>query len=226
MRHLYNCLVHSVAADDVLQYYRNAAPNDVCLWARGMHQYRQHVRTYTRERGSWLDETAMRLRDVFKYGWARTSGPLFADLYVKHIRRDKITNETQICEQILGSAQRTSAEWNKHVGVDKEGDDSCLSDEQRTRTKRVHRILFTVDTTVPPASLAGITYVNANYRVNNSDIIRVRMNNVQGGTANQFECCSLKLTARDTVSYSFTYGGKIEYDSPCWCTCQRHMNIS
>jgi hypothetical protein len=207
VRHLYNCLVHSVAAEDVLQYYVNAAPNDVCLWARGMHQYRQHVRTYTRERGSWLDETAMRLRDVFKYGWARTSGPLFADLYYKHIARDSIMNETSICEHILESAQRTSAEWNKHVGVDRHGDDSCLTDEQRTRTKRVHRILFTTE------NAAGLSGLTAHYRVNNSDSTSTVMTPIRNGKTGEYECCQLKITARDTVSYSFSYTTKIEYVS-------------
>jgi hypothetical protein len=136
---------------------------------------------------------------------------LFSDLFGKYLAKG-LTNETEICHSILESAQRTSAEWNKHVGVDNGGDDSCLDNDQKSRTKRVHRILFT-STTSPSSSsssLKGMTYLDAHYSVNGGATIRVRMNQVKGGSQGEYECCQVKITPRDTVSYWFSYGGHME----------------
>lgn len=87
------------------------ADSDICIMAHGVSLYRAYARAYTRQRQSWPEDVALRLRDVWVYGWGRTQGPSFTDLYRAHVVGEKMDRETA-CHHILESSTRTNEKWD------------------------------------------------------------------------------------------------------------------
>jgi len=129
IRNMYNCLLKDLNAQHVLQHYQEKHGDDACAVAEVMHGYRQIVKQYARERGSWWHEQFLNLRDLIKYG--RFSGPSFQDLigrgFKKAQDKGEAVDQQAVCQRILESATRTNNAINQAYG---EGDETCLLPRQ------------------------------------------------------------------------------------------------